>query len=95
LYGSIYQRFDGFLDDDFDSASFLRIWNVEKVVMSPLLDEGFVPFADFSLHSEVYGLRPRSASTIFCYYSRRSVALAVSDFIEGLVNGKYDDTLGP
>lgn len=94
LYKYVYQWFDGFDDGDFDSASFLRIWPIERIISSRQLSRHFAPFLDFSLDSEIYGLLPGQAPKIYSYHTMRPASVDINDLIIGIVDGRFDSALG-
>lgn len=93
LYDSIYRWFDGFLDDDFDEASFLRIWSIDRVIKTEKVSNIY-PFMDFSLDSDIYGLSNIHGSKIIRCHSMAETSVNVDDLIEGIVNGRFDFGLG-
>jgi hypothetical protein len=94
LYENIYKDFDGFMDGDFDSASFLRIWSIREIVTSSFNDGNFVPFVDFSFNSEIYGLVRGRGSIIYAKFSKRATSVSVENLIRKLIDGKFDYELG-
>lgn len=94
LYCSIYRWFDGFANDDFDQESFLRLWPIERVLASDKLCNGFVPFLDFSLDSEIYGLVDGHVPNIFAFHSKTTVSVDLYNLIPGIIEGRFDFTLG-
>lgn len=94
LYKNIYQWFDGFANDDFDEESFLRIWPIERLVKSRYLSSRFVPFADFSLDGEIYGLATGRVPEILCLHSNKAASIEIDNLVTALADGEFDNTLG-
>ena len=94
LYECIYQHFNGFMDEDFDEASFLRIWSIERILLSTDFNPRFVPFLDFALDAEVYAVREGAMGTIFAAASGRASSVTLGSLIEDLVIGRFDHSLG-
>src|ERR1043165_6720130 len=81
LYENIYQWFDGFADSDFDEESFVRIWPIRRLVESAHLANGFFPFADFSLDSEIYGLISGQVPTVFRLNAGESASVTIDKVV--------------
>jgi hypothetical protein len=94
LCQSIYRSFDGFENDDFDDLSFLRIWPIRRIVGSKFLSGKFVPFLDFSLDSEIYGLIEGCGPLIFSTRGELKRCITVELLLDAIVEGAYDGSLG-
>lgn len=94
LWENIYRNFNGFEDSDFDEATLLRIWPIEKIVTSSLLDKNLVPFMDFSLDSDIYVVISGRIPHIFSYESKKISAVDIDELVDAITSGRLDDSLG-
>lgn len=94
LWENIYRKFNGFDDGDFDEATFLRIWPIEKILTSNLLNKNVVPFMDFSLNSDIYVAISGRVPHIFSYESKNMSSIKIDELIRAITSGRLDDSLG-
>jgi hypothetical protein len=95
----LYLTFDGFKDDDFDGLTFISIWPIAKCLEfcrdNKILECGYIPFADFSFCSAIYGIPFRNADLKLCEgESTNLLSLNLEQLVEGFISRQFDLGVG-
>lgn len=77
---SVLREFDGFSDWDFDTASFVSIWPVDKALADDWTKRPMLAFSDWSLNAFVFGFDPVIAGPVISIEDGRQVAPSYRDF---------------
>jgi hypothetical protein len=71
---SVLREFDGFSDGDFDAASFVSIWLVDKALADYWTKRPMLAFSDWSLNAFIFGFDPVTAGPVISIEDGRQVA---------------------
>ncbi|HEY3797424.1 MAG TPA: hypothetical protein VGL58_03655 [Caulobacteraceae bacterium] len=90
---SIFLCFDGLVDGDFDAASEVSVWSMEKILSQSeeYFGDGRMPFADFFFDTEIYTCSVVDPhKPILRFFGGGSIASGLDQFWNRLVSGYYD-----
>lgn len=76
----VLREFDGFSNWDFDAASFVSIWSVDKALANDWTKRRMLAFSDYSLNTLIFGFDPVIAGPVMSIEDGRQVAPSYRDF---------------
>jgi hypothetical protein len=77
---ALLQEFDGFADYDFDEASFVSVWPIDKAIADDWTKRPMLAFSDWSLNAIIFGFDPVSGGPVISIEDRRQVAPTFRNF---------------
>lgn len=76
----LLREFDGFSHGDFEEASFVSIWPVDKAIGHDCTKRPTLAFSDWSLNSIIFGIDPVTGGPTMSIGDGRQVAPSYRDF---------------
>ncbi len=85
---TLLREFDGFANWDFESASFISVWPVDKAIADDWTKRPMLAFSDWSLNAIIFGFDPLVGGPIISIEDARQVAPTYREFWTQLLSGR-------
>jgi hypothetical protein len=90
-FKEIYNEFNGFRGGLFDEDSYIRVWEIEKIIKRYERDRGFrLVFADVAMNAHILYMDLAQVGGPICELSGDQISTSFSDFWDDMLNGRLD-----